>query len=615
TAFDLASFFSDITHKLSLDYELGGWTKLKAGPARLQLSASLADSISVLDIPRAYPNSWIADFQNLINLWNPLDFDNEFDYSGEIPRKYYNENKFLARFSLFDPLFSYAFGDQKLSYQKETIKDFRFRGSSVAFNTPFLHMSAAKGLADLGLYQQAWPRNFFGVQAGLSVFDYWWLQANLSFISSLQGRTKDISVTGISPIGVLYDLEDVDPEESLVFGIDMGTKNQLFRLSAGLGFTLYNGDARSPLNKEEFAGDIEDVFGVDISPYIAYADSADSVFPIFDYFPITTGLSAALLNRNLWGITYGGDLEIPEVGFEAWFHKTDGAYKSLGAAVDTGVLDIGGSWEASFADYDIFLGYRWLKDNVPDILFNDILPLFGLGQAMAPSEYDISCISNILDFSLGSPSYGAFGDMLFTYNFEWADTNAKKLAAQIEDDAAARASILGSEFNDASLTHTIGLKWRSGRLKLGDFIATLGAKTEDSFITYTRVDGVETSGTDWAFSYGLDGSIQYDRYKLALSFGQEWKTEASSEMAFAYDLKFTLLKSFFDTLTAALSLDQTFASSSLREYELGGLFTLAKTLGVVDAEARIGFEYKDSLVDDTLDGFKFELTVAGGISL
>jgi len=52
---DLGAFFADLTHDVNLDYEFGAWTKLKAGPLRLQVSATLADEISVFDIPRPIP--------------------------------------------------------------------------------------------------------------------------------------------------------------------------------------------------------------------------------------------------------------------------------------------------------------------------------------------------------------------------------------------------------------------------------------------------------------------------------------------------------------------------------------------------------------------------------
>lgn len=611
---DFPTFLADMQHDVNLDYEIGGSAGVKAGPLRIKVSGLLADDISVFDIPDAYPNSLIADYQNILNLWHPWNFANEFDYAGEVPRRFYNENQFLARVSLFDPILSYSFGDQKVSYQKETIKDFEFRGTAVSLNTPFLDLTVAKGLSDLGLYQSAWPQNFFGLQAGIGFFDYWWLQTNVNFISSLQGRYDDIAASGVSAIGTLYDLGAVKPEESLVFGLDTGSKNKFFNLSLGMGLTLYTDDATGILDIDTLASDINSAFGFDISPYLGYVDTVNGIFPVFDYFPLTTGLTAAAVSRDLWGITYGGDLEIPLLGIEGWFHKTDGAYKSLGAAVDTDVMDWGAAWEKSIKGYDIFLGYNWLKDNIPDILFNDILPLLGMASSAAPSEYDISNISHIVDLSVGTPTMGSFGNLLFTYTFDWTDTNADALAAKITDDAAAAAAITGSSYNDASMTNTAGLKWKSGRLKFGKFIATLGAATEDSYILKRKVDGAASGASIWEFAYGLDGSLQYDRFKVNASFEHGWSTETGSDSTYEYDLKFSLLKSFFDTLSLAAAFDQTYSSGNLEDFTLGGTFSVGKRFGILSANAVAEVGYVNSMVDDSLDALTASLTITGGIS-
>lgn len=612
---DIPTFLADMQHDVTLDYEIGGSAGVKAGPLRIKISGLLADDLSVFDIPTAYPNSFIADYQNIMNLWHPWNFANEFDYTGEVPRKFYNENKFLARVSLFDPILSYSFGDQKVSFQKETIKDFEFRGTAVALNTPFLDLTVAKGLSDLGLYQSTWPQNFFGLQAGIGFFDYWWLQTNVNFISSLQGRYNDIAASGVSPIGTLYDLGAVKPEESLVFGLDTGSKNKFFTLSLGMGLTLYTDDATGILDTDKLADDINDAFDLDISSYLGYVDTVNGIFPVFDYFPLTTGLTAAAVSRDLWGITYGADLEIPLLGLEGWFHKTDGAYKSLGAAVDTDVMDWGGAWEKSIGDYDIFLMYNGLKDNIPDILFNDILPLFGISSSAAPSEYDISNISHIADLSIGTPSMGNFGTLLFTYTFDWTDTNASALAAKITNDAAAAAAILNSTYNDATMTNTAGLKWKSGRLKFGKFIATLGAATENSHILKRKVDGVALGTIVWEFAFGLDGSLQYDRYKVNAGFEHAWNTEAGSDSTYGYDVKFSLLKSFFDTLSLSASFDQTYANSTLEDLSIGGNFSIGKRFGILSTNASVDVGYVNSMVDNTQDALTASVTISGGISL
>jgi hypothetical protein len=321
------------------------------------------------------------------------------------------------------------------------------------------------------------------------------------------------------------------------------------------------------------------------------------------------------VSRNLWGITYGGDLEVPTLGLEGWFHKTDGAYKSLGAAVDTNVMDWGAAWKKELNNFDIFLSYTWQKDNIPDILFSDILPLFGISSSADPTEYDISNISHLVDFSIGTPAMGSFGDLLFTYSFDWTDTNASVLAAKITDDAAAAAAILNSTYNDGTMTNTAGLKWKSGRLKFGKFVATLGAATEDSNILKTKVDGVEVGSMAWKFKYGLDGSLQYDRYKVNLGFKQGWGTEVGADSTYGYDLKLSLLKSIFDTLSLAASCDQTYANSSLKDISLGGVFSVGKRFGILNTNASAEVNYFNSLVDDTKDALTASITITGGISL
>ncbi|MFZ2782239.1 MAG: hypothetical protein WAZ31_09385 [Rectinemataceae bacterium] len=609
---DLGAFFSDMQHDLTLDFTLGGETTLKAGPLALRLALELGDSISVQDLPVAYPNTLIADFQNIMNLWHPWNFDNEFNYGGEVARKFYNSNKFLVRFSILDPVLTYTFGDQKVSFQKETVKDFEFRGTALSLDIPFLSVSVSKGLSDLGLDGTAWPQNFFGLKAGIDVFDYWWLQTNVSFISSLQGPYDTIA-SGTSPIGTLYHLEDVKPEENLVFGLGTGTDNRLFKLSAGLGLTLYADDAGDIIDKEQLAADVQEGFDFDISTYLGYVDAVDAIFPVFDYFPLSMGIVAKALNRELWGITYGADLEVTSIGLTGWFHKTDSAYKSLGASVDTDLMDIGVFWEKPLWDFNFSLGYNWTKDNIPDIIFSDILPLFGISSTADPTVDDISDITNTLAFAVDTPSIGSFGNIAFSYTFEWVAANADKLAEDLS--GAAATALTGSDKNDSTLTHTGSLQWKSGKIKFGDFLATVGAKTKDSFITYTVIDGVDDGSNNWELSYGIDTGLQYDRYKLNLGFEHAWETTPASDVVFGYDAKFTVLKSFFDKMAFDGSFDQIFNNAEVQKYGIGAGFTLEKRFGIVNTSAAMKIGFVDSLVDNADDALTSTFTISGGISL
>jgi hypothetical protein len=538
---DLGTFFSDMEHDLNLDFELGGTAKLRAGPLGLELGLTLADDISLVgygagglssDFLDAYGdgNTLIADYQNIMNLWNPWNFDNEFDYTGEVAREYYNSNQFLAKFTIFDPVLAYTFGDQKISFQPETVKDFNFRGTSFVLDTPVLDISVAKGLSDLGLYQTAWPQNFFGLKAGISALDYWWLQTNLALISSLQGRYESIASTGTSPIGVLYDLGAVAPEENLVFGLGTGTANKLFKLSGGLGLSLYVDDASSIIDKDKLVADLaaDPENPVDISPYMKYVDTVQGIFPILDYFPLTNGIIASASSKTLWGLTFGGDLEIPALGVGGWFHMTDAAYRSLGAAVDSDVMDYGASWEKPIGDFTFAAGFDRTKDNIPDILFNTIFPLVGLGEAADPTVDSISNIVTTANLAMETPPSGIFANISLAYTFEWATTNADALIEK-STDADVDSDIETSTKNDTTLTHSASLGLKSGRIKLGDFAFTLGGKTEDAYVTYVLVDGTKDSSSIFEFSYGVDGSIQYNRYKLSLAFANEWATSAASD--------------------------------------------------------------------------------------
>ena len=614
---DFGALFADIQNDLTIDFELGGKAKLKAGPLALELAGLLADSVSAVDIPVAYPNTLVADFQNIMNLWNPWNFANEFDYTGEVARKAYNLNKMYAKLSILDPILSYTFGDQKISFQKETIKDFEFRGSGLSLKIPLINLSVNKGLSDLGLYQEAWPQNFFGLQAGINAFDYWWLQTNLSFISSLQGPYDTIAASGESAIGTLYDLGSIKPEENLVIGLGTGTDNKLFKLSGGFGLSLYTDDASKIIDKNKLATDINDGFNFDISPYLDYVDMVTAIFPVFDYFPLTDGLIVNALNRDLWGITYGGDLEVPLLGVLGWFHKTDGSYKSLGASVDTDVMDWGASWDKSLWDFDFSLSYDWQKDNIPDILFTDILPLIvpSLASTADPTTDDISNITHTGDLSIDTPSAGLLGNATLTYTFEWATTNAAQLAASITDDATAKSAIENSTLNDTTMTNTAGLQWKSGRIQLGNFLLSLGAKTEDSYINYLLIDGAESASTAWEFLYGADTTLQYDRYRLNLAFEHSWSTAAATDVTYGYDAKFTILKGFFDQIAIDCSFDPVYNSSIFQKYGIGAGLKLSKRFGKFDTNATINVGYINSLVDDSYDALTSAITISGGISL
>jgi hypothetical protein len=611
---DLATFFADMEHAVDINFNASASTTLAAGPLALDLSLELADSISAFDLLAAYPNTLIADYQNIMNLWHPWNFANEFDYTGEVPRMFYNSNQMYARVSLFGPVLNYTLGDQRISFQEETVKELEFRGTGLSFDVGFLKLAVGKGLTDPGLYQTAWPQNFFGFKFGLAIPKIFWLQTNLSFISSLQGRYETIVSQGSSAIGTLYDLGSVKPEENLVFGLSFGTDNKLFKLTASGGLTLYVDDASQLIDTTQLASDIL-ALGIDISSYLGYLNTISAYFPILDYFPLSTGLAAKALNKELWGITYGLSLDITDFGVNAWFRKTDRAYKSLGSAVTSDVMDVGASWETSFGDFGLFIGYDLKKDNIPDILINDLLPLIkpGLITPLPPSPDSISQLVHTAGLALDTPIFKWIGSFTFEYTFEWETSNAENLAAKLTD-VNDRAAILYDSSNDTTLIHTADLRWKSPRYKLGAFSISLGAKTQDSYITSLLEDGVATNTSHFDFSYGVTTSMQLARFKLSLNYDQEWSTKAGSEKEYAYAGKFSISDIFFDSVTLDGGFTQVYIDTVYQAYKIKAGLSFSKNIGPLATGITLKGEYFDSLVDNTDDALTGQIIVEGKLS-
>lgn len=606
--------FSDLDHALDVSLELGGDAYLKAGPLALELQATLKDSISAFEILEAYPNTLQADLQNILNLYNPINFANEFDYTGEIARKYDNDNSFLVKLSLFGPILSYQFGDQKVSFQKETVNDLGFRGSSIGIDLPFFELQVSKGLTDLGLYQVAWPQNFFGFKTAIKVRDAWYLQTNLSFISSLQGRYASLKTGAASPIGAtaLYDLGSVMPDQNMVVGLSTGFDNKYFTLDASFSLSLYNDNASSVLDVNQLATDLTSQGGPDVSSYVGYLDTIQGVFPILDYFLPTNGLIAGVVNKDLWGVSYGSDVKIPSIGMEAWIRKTDATYKSLGSSVATDEFTYGAFAEKSLAEFTFSGGYSYKKDTIADILFNDIIALVKPDLApdsVEPTVNDIAHILHTAQLGVNTPQHKVLGTLKFDYTFEWATTDAEALADKATDGAVATAIQTSTE-NDVTNTHTGELRWRSGRYKFGSFTTNFGAKTKDSYVLQTKVDGSNTDTTFWEYSYGLSGGVNYNRYALTLGFDHAWSTEAASLTSTGYDAKFAIKDTFFDTISIAGSLDQAF-KTSLEAYKITSSFALEKRFGAISTSAVFDVSFYDSIVDNTADTLSSSLTVKG----
>jgi hypothetical protein len=608
---DIKTVLTDLDHQNRLSFELGGNALLKVGPVAVEALALLKDSLPIMEITEAYPNTLLADIQNFLNLYNPIDFTSEFDWTGEIAREYENENQFLLKISIFGPALTYQFGDQQISFQKETVRDMWIRGTAVAIDLPFFEFKVSKGLTDFGLYQVAWPQNFLGFKLGVKAKTAWYLQTNLSFISSLQGSYEELKGGATSNIADLYELGSIPPEQNMVLGLSTGLNNKHFVMDASFSFSMYNGDASTVMDVNQLANDLEGQGGPDLSTYLGYLDKVQNILPILNYFLPTNGLISGIINRNLWGISYGVDIKVPNLGLDAWVRKTDATYKSLGSSVATDEFTFGTAIEKSLGDFVFSGGYSYNQNNIADILFNDIVGLIkpSLAPASDPTADDISKISHTIQGGVDTPQHPLLGLVSVDYTFLLETSNAVTLADK-QTDAAKKTAILDSSSNDVSLIHTGELRYRSGRYKFGNVTTNFGAKTKDSYVTRVKIDGADANTSFFEFSYALSSSINVSRYAISLGFDHAWSTEDGSVTAFGYDAKLSIKNTFFDTISITVGLDQAF-KTSLDAWKIAGSFSLEKRIGMISTSASLDVSYYDSLLDNNDDALTATLTVKG----
>lgn len=610
---DIGEVFGDSTHAVNLSWDLNAETFLKAGPVSLELYLGLKDTVAAQDILDSYPNTLIADMQNFLNLYNPIDLTRDFDYTGEEARVYGNDNKGYVRLFLFDPAISYTFGDQTVLYQKETIKNMPMRGSSLSINLPFLELQVSKGLTDPGLYQVAWPENFLGFKFAVKAKEAWYLQTNLSIISSAQGTYDTLKVSGaVSQIGTLYDLGSVNPDQNMVFGMSTGSHNNLFDLDASFSFSLYNDDASSVIDIHNLAEELASFY--DVTSYAGYLDTIQETFPILNYFLPTTGLVSRVLSRDLWGITYGVDLSIPSFGLEGWIRKTDSTYRSLGASVPTDEFTYGGAFEKWFGGLSLNAGYNFTQDTVLDILMHEIIPLVSPDFVVSPTITEDSIANQVHTATAGitTPRSKIFGGLGIDYSFEFATTNSDSLLSQTSDSEV-QTAIENSTANNITTTHTTEARWRSGRYRVGDLGLSFHARTKDSYILKSRIEGVSSNTAFWEYAYSLSGLFAFRSYALTLGFDTAWSTEEGSGTEYGYDARFTISDTFFDAISVSGSLDQAFGTS-LDAYEITGSLTLEKRFSIISTSAVMDIRFFNSLLDDTTDSLKTALTVKATVS-
>ena len=610
--------FKDISNIFNINYGLSGNLELQGGPIKIDMKGTLGDSIQVVDILDIYPNTLQADLQNILNLYNPIDFENEFDYSNEVPRKFDNGNQMLLKLSIFDKLLVYQFGDQTVDFQKETISKLNFRGSSLSIDIPFLELNISKGLTNLGLYQVSWPQNFLGLQFCLKAKEVWYFQTNLSFISSLQGTYNNLKISGAtSDIGVLYGLDGINPEENFVLGLGTGINTDKFNLDGSFSFSLYNEDASSVLDVSQLVSDIEntpslaDEIPIDLNTYAGYLDKLHSIIPILDYFLPSNGLVSGAINKDLWGVSYGLTLDLPKIGTETWIRKTDFAYRSLGASVPTDELTIGLNIENYLGEYSYRGGYSFDQDNIKDIIFDQILPLIkpSLAATAEVSESDISNQVHNINVGFDTPQYFVLGTFSLDYNYNYAGTNSKALISQTSDNTIITA-IQNSTDNDITSTHSGEVRWKSYQLEIGKFSARLGAKFKEAYVASLKIDGVDSSLTHYETSYNISSDMSFDKFSLSLEYNNSFSTEVGSSKLYNYGVNVVIKDSYFDNFAFKVSLDQEY-TTVLEANQISGLISFEKEIGNITTSASLDVSYFDSLTDNTKDAFSNSFVLKG----
>jgi hypothetical protein len=612
--------FTDLTHEITLDAAAGAEGRVKAGPLEITGTIDLADERdireyfdsypSITDYP--YPSALISDVHDVLRLWNPYAF-NYTDGYGTHARDFSSGNQFLLDIGLFGDIFHYRFGDQSINFQDQTVKDFAFRGSSLQFDAPILSFSVANGFSDLGESELAWPRAFLGLQFGLDALDYWYLQTNLSLISDYQGPYSQTK-TGARPIADLFELTDPDdstslivaPEQNLVFGLGTGVNTKWFTLKGEAGLSLYVSDAGDVLDLSTMLSD----FGApDISPTL---NSIQSAFPVFDYFTPNDGYLSGAAGGTLWGVTYGADLSIAPLNLSGWFRKTDGSYKSLGASITNGILETGGAWDLSFSGWKLGLGYGWEKNNIPDIISNDLIPLVERFVTMPdlvddiigmlPTPNSVPEITHEAAVKLQSPNLGAFGRFGTGASFNWEKTDTDGVLSSPDYQ---EAFIIGAEAGWKSKTYSFD------KLSLG-----INLETSDSYTIGRYTDGVQDNSTDWDFSAEAAMKIGYDIVSFSTGYSREWGTASDAQTVQEVKAALGFKDLWFDSIGIDGAWEHTAQTVSSAWVETGiqAGFSLSKTIGMLTTGIDFSTGFTTAADSDDEES-SWELLVFGSVSL
>lgn len=635
---DLASF-TPIEHGYALSIGFGGDAYGKLGPLELVLDYQQAYSGNLEQLWDTVSSDILADAFDVYAMLNPWNFDAEFSFPQGRRRTYDSGGSFNGSISLFTDFLIYEIGDQSVTFQDQTVSSLNFRGVSLSLNTPILWVKAAKGLTKLGKIGAAYPQNLFGVQVGVGKQDHLWLQTNLSFISDYQGRYTDLGDPEKQTIEELFSLDGVRSKESFSAGLGLGVESKVFSLKADGGLTLYVDDTSTLINLDVLSDQLAEGFDIDtgvIEPYLAIVNDIYSIFPIFDYFPISNGIAAGALAGflamrdglasagTLWGLTYAIEMELPTFGLSGFLIRSDKSYKSLGASVSSDIFTYGGELSRDIGGFAVDASFSMEENNMKDLLMQTIIPLTGLMDApAAPTTEEklaklISSKKLEAEGNIGLPQIPIIGKVSMSYLYEHGFTNAADLTVP-ETETEAAYTLAESDKNNEYVAHIAGAVWTPQVLDLSVVRISMKGDGEIEWIQDLIVSGVVVTEPTWEVNYTVGGGADLKLFGIGIdgSYERGWSSIDDSnyehEIGFGLDLPIPWLDSIsFDGEYAFTETKQTREMLS-QEYKIG--FEISKAIGIFELAAACNGSYFDDLLDDAKDKTDIELTITGAVQL
>ncbi|MEA5027940.1 MAG: hypothetical protein VB056_03595 [Sphaerochaeta associata] len=597
-----------------VEVTIGGTGRLKLGPLGIMVTGNLNHKDSVLGVVDSLPDVLIADYQDLLHMWNPLDFENEFTFNTDRVRQYDSGNIINLKLDLFNGFLTYEFGDQEITLQEHTIKNLGFRGTSISLNVSPFRLTLAKGLSDKGLHETAWPQQFIGIQSGLWFKRGFSLQGNLSFITDFQGRFDDIKGLSINPMQALYKLEDVAPKQNMVMGLSSGYAGEALEISGDLAFSMYVSDSSGVVDIQQMVAELASGFEINtdsLDPYFKLLNDIHSVFPILDYFPINMGLIGTAVDRELWGMMYSLKFKYIPWNLELWFYKADKMYRSLGASAPNDVLDIGTSWKQTVHGGDLVFDYSYKRNSIPDILLHDFLSIV-LSQDLIdlislPNPFaDDAKFTQTAKLEYTTQKLGFAGVFGLAYTAAYEYTNDVDTLFALTSD------------KNSSLKNTLEGSWNGGPYTLGEAKTTIDLKVTANYNQPFIVSSIQVSQDDWFWDFTISNTpkFEFGDFKIKLGFKQTWSMASATYTKRQYELGFQLPKSFIDTWNITAKVNETSLAGSLQSlaFEVGT--DLAKQIAFLQLKIELtaAMDYDASKESFDFDQAKAMTTVKGSFS-